>query len=531
MDNAAFVERLRIIRTINLNNPLYVNKDLYKIVISKPALIAGYKMVESYKGSTKRAIVSESVPGFGAKQISRLVSKLGNESWQPRLARQAILKPGKTPLRPVNGQIQDEKIVQAALLLVLQAVYEPLFSNQSYGFRPNLGPHNALKDLETKYDGLSFAIEGDIRNIYDNVNHSTLIQLISLKVADSRLISLLWKFLKAGYMQENTDTFYSIESVKLQGFIISPLLVNIYLHQLDLFIQQLTNLNIGTSKKVRTPIAKQHRRDILALSKRILKIDDNVERKSALKQLKALKYKNILCRTYCDRHNRIYYHRYVDHFIIGIAGSLKFVNDIKEKVRLTLEKFNLELSLEKTKITNLRKNKALFLGYEISISTAKKITKIHAKGKTPFLKGTTGWLVCLEAPIRDIITKLSLKGFCTMDGYPTPKKIWTIMPDYQIVEYYNIIFAEILQYYSGVSHRHQLSRLKYIFKFSCAMTLATKHRSSINKIFKKHKSSLTVSFGGKGEKTIRFKDFNVFKERDKNWTLGKQFSDPYNSIA
>lgn len=532
MDNKAFVKRLGIIRTINLNNSLYVNKDLYRIVISKPSLVAGYEMIKSNKGATTPATGKESLDGFGKERLERLFSSLADESWQPRPARRVMIpKPGKTSLRPLSIQGPEEKIVQAALLLVLQAVYEPIFSDHSYGFRPNRGAHNALQDLEKKYDGLSFAIEGDIRGMYDYVNQHTLMKLISLKVDDSRLISLLWKFLRAGYMQANTNTFHATKLGTPQGSIVSPLLANIYLHTLDIFIQQLMTQNVETSKKIRTPIAKQYRRDIQALSRNIFKMDDGPEREATKKKLKALKYKNILCRTYCDRHNRIYYHRYADDFIIGIAGSLEFANDIKEKVRLKLEELDLELNLQKTKITNLKKDKARFLGYDISISTAKKITKIHAKGKTPFLKGTTGGLVCVEAPIRDIITKLSLKSFCTMDGYPTPKKIWTIMPDYQIVDSYNATFAGILQYYSGASHRHRLSRLKYIFKFSCAMTLAAKHRSSINKVFKKHGSSLTVTYGGNGDKTLRFKDFNVFKERDKKWIPGMQLSNPYKLIA
>ena len=197
-----------------------------------------------------------------------------------------------------------------------------------------------------------------------------------------------------------------------------------------------------------------------------------------------------------DPHSRVYYHRYADSFIIGIAGSYRFAEKIKDLVRDFLDTLSLN---HKTKITNLRKEKALFLGYQISINVAKK------RGKTPFLQG-----IVLEAPMQTIINRLHLKGFCDKQGFPTPKKIWTIMSDYQIVNLYNITFTGLLNYYSGASHRHSLSRLQYLFRYSCAMTIATKHKSSISKVFNLYGKSIKVAYGKSGERLIRFKEHNVF---------------------
>lgn len=192
MDKEAFLNRLRVIRKLNTENPLYMNKDLYRLVISENALITGYETIKSNKGATTPSSDSESLDGFGEKRFGALISSLRDESWKPRPARRVMIpKPGKKKKRPLGVQGPEEKIVQAALQLVLEAVYEPIFSPDSFGFRPNRGAHDALKNLEQRYDNLPFAIEGDITGMYDNVNHPILVDLISKKVADSRLLSLI----------------------------------------------------------------------------------------------------------------------------------------------------------------------------------------------------------------------------------------------------------------------------------------------------------------------------------------------------
>lgn len=531
MDNRAFVERLKVVRSLNSKNPNHINRDIYRLVISRPALLAGYERIKSNKGATTPSTYNETLDSFGIVRLDNLRSSLCDESWKPKPARRVMIpKPGKSTKRPLGVQGPEEKIVQAALLIVLEAIYEPIFSPYSFGFRPGRGAHDALRDLEQKYDNLTYAIEGDIQGMYDNVNHHTLIDLISSKIVDSRLISLIWKLLRAGYI-ENTQLNIP-ELGTPQGSIVSPLLANIYLHELDKFMDTLIVKGKGKKRlKKRTPFSKQIRSEIQIQKRKVDNMKKGQDRDVEVKVLKSLKMKNILGRTYVDPENRLFYHRYADDFIIGIAGSLKFTEYIRGQVGIRLEGLNLQLNPEKTKITPLRKDKARFLGYDVSIGSNRKIRKIFPKGKAPFLKGTTGWFVYLEAPMSSIISRLCTKSFCDRNGFPVPKKIWTVMPDYQIVDAYNVSLAGILQYYSGACHRNVLRRLMYIFRFSCAMTIATKHRSSINKVFKKHGKHLNIVYGTSGEKSIQFREFDVFREKDKNWNLGKQLPDPYRNIA
>ena len=537
MDSIAFVNRLRTIRELNGRDPRFLNKDLYKLVISEPALVAGYELIKSNKGATTPATELLSGDGFGPVRLGKLISSLRTESWKPKPAKRLMTpKAGKSTKRPLSTQIPEEEIVQSSLKIVLQAVYEPIFSTFSYGSRVHLGAHDALKNISTKYDNVSFAIEGGIKGVYDNVNHHTLVSLISRKIKDERLISFIWKLLKAGYMEENM--FCSSEIGTPQGSIVSPLLANIYLHELDMYtLKVIDGYKLKSNpKRVRTPIAKEVKNKNCFLIRESCPKGDEKGPQKSLKEEKRLRLQNIQKGASTDYLTRIYYHRYADDFIIGVAGSMGTVEEVKELVRIKLESLSLELSAEKTKVTNLKKEKARFLGYDIYMKSSKRIKRAHVKGgirgirKTPSLKGTTRWFVCLEAPIDNLISKLFVKGFCTRDGFPTPKKRWAVMPDHLIVDAYNVSLGGILQYYSGVCHRHMLGRLKYIFRFSCAMTLATKHRSSVRKIFKKHGNDMAIVYGPSGEKVMRFKGFNVFKEKDITWHLGNLLPDPFKTI-
>lgn len=529
MDNQAFVNRLKVIRSFNELNPCYVNKQLYRLVTSRPALIAGYETIKSNKGATTLLEDGISLDGFEEDRFNQLIKSLRDESWQPRPAKRVMIpKAGKSSLRPLGIQGPEENIVQSSLLIVLEKVYEPIFSQFSYGFRPNLNAHHALKDISLKYDNVPFAIEGDIKGMYDKVNHHTLMKLIKKKVDDSRLESLIWKLLRAGYMLEGEkhDTYVGTP----QGSIVSPLLANIYLHELDVFMESLITIP-QKRKHITTPQAKITRNEICNLLKLINNLPEGAERDKEIKRLKQLRIRSIYERTYSDAYMKVYYHRYAGDFIVGIAASKKYVEEVKEKIKIFLANLNLELSEDKTKISNLKKERALFLGYDIYLRTSKKVKKVHIKGKAPILKGTRATFVSMEIPMKRVITKLQIKSFCNNFGFPTPKRMWSVLSEHEIVNLYNRTLLGILNYFSGVSCRRHLRRIFYILKYSCAMTIAAKQRSSINKVFNRYGyKPMTVKYGIEGEKSIKFKEPNLFKESDAKWQVNKKPVDPFKTI-
>ena len=544
MNISTITKRLKRLRELNKENVGFVNLDLYKLLIKESTLLAGYEKIKSNKGATTPAVTRSSLDKFSLTRLKKLRDGLSNESWQPALARRIfILKPGKVDKRPLTIQGPEEKIVQAAMLLILEAIYEPCFSSNSFGFRPGIGAHDALQSIERNYDGMAFAIEGDIKGIYDNVNHHILIALVQKKVNDDRFIRLLWKMLRAGYLCEGTLVRSEIGTP--QGSIVSPILANIYLHELDMFVDSLRANVKCRNNKLRITLKSSFEPQGVANSHSQSAIDNRIrkaryhlgkpelpsnERSAYIKQLKSDKVESLKLQMYRDPSDRLFYTRYDDDFIIGIAGSFEYAEDVKEQVCLFLNTLKLTLSEEKTKVTNIRKDNALFLGHLVGIDTSIKMTYVHPKGQTPYLKRVTGKLIKVKAPIPRIVDRLYSKGFCDKNGFPCCKKLWIGMDDDQIVRSFSFTIRGILGFYSGASHRRYLQRIWYILKFSCAYTLASKHSCSLSKIFSKHGKLLKVNFGKIGQLSVSLEEPS-FKEESRKWQLGKALPDPYRLIA
>lgn len=147
-----------------------------------------------------------------------------------------IPKPGKTTTRPLTIAPPRDKVVQEVMRMILEAIFEPTFSNNSHGFRPGRGCHTALRQVKTQFGAATVIIEGDISKCFDSFDHHVLVSLIEKKVNDTRFIQLIWKALRAGYLE-----FHTIQDSLVgtpQGSIISPILANIYLHELDTFVEK-----------------------------------------------------------------------------------------------------------------------------------------------------------------------------------------------------------------------------------------------------------------------------------------------------
>jgi group II intron reverse transcriptase/maturase len=487
-----------------------LNFDLYKLIKDRDLLIASYESIKSNKGSLSLATsMSESIDGFNLDRIDRLSIALGNESWTPRPAKRVYIpKTNKKNLRPLGIQGVEEKLVQSNVRFILEAIYEPIFSNQSHGFRPKRGCHSALKSIDQTYDGIKYVVEGDIKGMFDNVHHGILLQLLRKKIKDEKFIRLIQKLLNAGYMEKEPVLIKPLTGTP-QGSIVSPILSNIYLHELDVYMQK----TWITSRKY----ARNHTKDktYASLSYKIKKKQKEInlttsplDRKNNIKELKRLRIEK-LNHPYIQetsKNIRVLYIRYADDFIVGVSGPFSLANKIKSSIGNFIKKeLALELSEDKTLVTDINRKPALFLGYNIRIDTSKKIKKVYMQGRTPFMKRTTGSFVRLEAPLNRIINRLALNSFCDSKGFPTPKRQWVPFDDYDIIKAYNSVYMGYLGYYSGAHNINSLYRIRYIMKFSLAMTLASKHRSSIKKLFKKHGPWLKLeAIPEKGIREIQF---------------------------
>lgn len=140
-------------------------------------------------------------------------------------------------MRPLGIASGGDKLVQEIIKMILESIYEPTFDEHSHGFRPGKSCHTALMQIKSCFTGTNWFIEGDIKACFDSFDHQTLIAILRKRIKDEAFIELIWKFLKAGYM-ENWGYVDSYSDTP-QGAGCSSILCNIYLGELDSFVKEL----------------------------------------------------------------------------------------------------------------------------------------------------------------------------------------------------------------------------------------------------------------------------------------------------
>ncbi|MBF0245336.1 MAG: group II intron reverse transcriptase/maturase [Planctomycetes bacterium] len=165
------------------------------------------------------------------ENLINLVRRLHQMSYRPQpVKRVYIPKAGSDKLRPLGIPVLEDKLVQAGMVRILEAIYEQEFMDDSYGFRPRRGCHDALRalNLEVHRGGVNYVVEADIRGFFDHVDHDILMYVLGDRLGDKRMLRYIKRFLIAGIMEEGR--WYMSEKGTPQGGVVSPILANIYLH-------------------------------------------------------------------------------------------------------------------------------------------------------------------------------------------------------------------------------------------------------------------------------------------------------------
>jgi len=509
------LERLEVIRKLNADSA-WINCDLYRLMFKPDLYIIAYERIKSKPGNMTPGTDKETIDGFGMGEIGKLIQEMRTESYKPKPVRTAYIPKSNGKLRKLGIPSIRDKVVQEVVRLILEAIYDSpygaYFSKNSHGFRRALSCHTALEEIQTKWSGTVWFLEGDIRACFDDIEHEKLVEIIKKKIKDERFIRLIRKFLKVGYMDLDEVRKDSLAGTP-QGGIVSPILANIYLHELDEFIEQLKKEFEKGEKRRPNPAYRSLQSKRLYLAKTGRQKTREYERLGVqMRKLPSLDPND-------PNFTRIRYVRYADDWVIGIIGSHKLAKEIKERVRQFLKShLNLTLSDEKTAITNARKDEAKFLGYRITLGRSKvgdqRQTASTNRSRKTFKRRSTGMIIVLRAPMDELIKKLKQKGFCDKNGRPIHKAPWTLLDEDQIVNLYSSINRGLQNYYRPTDNWAMMQRVQYILKFSLAKTLAVKKRVPITRIIKGKNISVKVQRKS-GEKEITF-------YRNTDWKINRQ---------
>ncbi|USF31303.1 reverse transcriptase domain-containing protein [Clostridium sp. MD294] len=507
--------------TDHSKNTEYQYERLYRILFNKEMYLAAYQKIYANKGNMTKGSDRKTIDGMSLKRIDMLIEQLKKESYQPNPSRRVYIKKkyGKK-LRPLGIPSFDDKLVQEVIKMILEAIYEGSFENSSHGFRSNKSCHTALLQIQTKFTGVKWFMEGDIKGFFDNIDHNIMITLLRKKIKDERFLRLIRKFLNAGYLED--WKYHKTYSGTPQGGIISPILANIYLDELDKYIKSYAEkFNIGKERKRNSEYRKlEVQRGNLV--RKLKSCTDKEQKQEIIKQIKLLErkrryvpYSEAMDKNY----KRLQYTRYADDFLIGIIGSKVDCEAIKRDIKkFLIEQLKLELSEEKTLITHAQKA-AKFLGYDIYI----RKSNLPKRDKIGRMVRNYGGLVVLAIHSSTMRKKL-LEYQAMKITYVNGKEIWKPKARYflkdsddlEILDKYNAEIRGFYNYYSITNNSFIINSFQYIMEYSMYKTYATKYRSTKKKMIAKYRvgKDFGIHYSVKnGDKKVRLFYNKGFKRK------------------
>ena len=467
----------------------YKYERLYRNLYNEDFYLQALQNIYSNKGAMTPGIDGLTLDGYGTERVERIMEAIKNHSYQPKPVRRQYIKKKNGKMRPLGISSSDDKLVEEIIKMILESIYNPTFSMYSHGFRPKHSCHTALLQLQHNFTGVKWFVEGDIKSYFDTIDHHNLIHILRRRIKDEAFIELIWKFLGAGYLER--WEYHTTYSGIAQGSGISPILANIYLNEFDVFMQNYKKMfDKGTTREKDVNYMKikvQYQSHVRRMKQNWDNYSDKEKEEALLQkaELKRAYQKFPMGNPMDENYKRIQYVRYADDFLIGVIGSKADAEQIKYDIRTYFaEVLKLELSKEKTLITN-SKNKARFLGYDVTICNDNSLKKVKGKGTSKVYSNK----IKLYLPKEKWVGKLLNYGILKIISKPGQKEIWKplqrneyiFLQPQEIVRKYNAQIQGIYNYYRLASNVSVLDKFHYVMEYSMYKTFAAKYRITMTK--------------------------------------------------
>jgi group II intron reverse transcriptase/maturase len=180
----------------------YKFERLYRILFNEEMYYVAYQRIHAKPGNMTAGSDGKTIDRMSLNRIEKLIATLKNESYQPQPSRRVYIPKKNGKMRPLGVPAFDDKLLQEAVRMLLEAIYEGQFENTSHGFRPKRSCHTALVQVQNTFSGAKWFVEGDIKGFFDNISHQILINTLQERISDERFIRLIRKFLNAGYLEK-----------------------------------------------------------------------------------------------------------------------------------------------------------------------------------------------------------------------------------------------------------------------------------------------------------------------------------------
>ncbi|MCA1693759.1 MAG: maturase [Actinobacteria bacterium] len=445
--------------------------ELYRQLFNPHLYLLAYGRLYSNQGAMTPGVDGETVDGMSQAKIGHIIDAVRHERYRFRPVKRIYIPKKNGKLRPLGLPSWSDKLVSEVVRLLLEAYYEPQFSDRSHGFRPGKGCHTALQEVARTWTGTTWFIESDIAQCFDRLDHTVMLGILGEKIHDNRFLRLLRNMLQAGYLKD--WEWNATLSGAPQGGVASPILSNIYLDQLDTFVETvlIPQYTRGEHRK-RNPTYVE----VTTALQRARSRGDRATARQLRKTQRSLPSGDPQDPDY----RRLRYARYADDQLLGFTGPKAEAEQIKQRLTTFLHNtLKLELSQEKTLITHARTGRARFLGYEITVQ--------HADHRRA-INGVIG----LHVPTH--VIKAKCAPYCKL-GKPETRTPLVNNDDHAIVATYGAQYRGLVNYYLLAGDVWKLHRVHWVMHTSLLKTLACKHGSSVSKMAARYKTTITTPHG------------------------------------